>query len=273
MHRSNHRVLCTIAGFDPTGGAGIGVDLAVFEAYGAVGKAVVTVETEQDEGGVRRLGARDPHVVAEELRAVLDDHDPAAIKIGALGTQAMAEAVAEVLSGGNMRWVVLDPVLAASAGGPLLEPDAVSRLVEILGSVVDVVTPNAPEADVLLGDTQLPLDLFRKRALAKASALCNQGWDAALLKGGHSPNGKHLEDVLADGSGVSTFERVLLEGPNVRGTGCALSSAIAGYLAQDASLWTACYRAGNWVHALIAEAHAAGRPTLNPSAVALPGAD
>ena len=273
MHRSNHRVLCTIAGFDPTGGAGVGVDLAVFEAFGAVGKAVVTVETEQDEGGVRRLGARDPHVVAEELRAVLDDDDPAGIKIGALGTRALAEAVAEVLGDGNDRWVVLDPVLSASAGGHLLEPNAVAHLVGILGSVVDVVTPNAPEADVLLGDTPLPLDLFQPRALAKAFALCNQGWSAALLKGGHSPNGQRLEDVLADGSGVSTFERIVLDGPDVRGTGCALSSAIAGYLAQGASLWTACHRAGDWVHALIAEAHAAGRPTLNPSAVALPGAD
>ena len=253
----------------------MGVDLAVFEAFGARGRAVVTVETDQGPDGVRSLGARDPSLVAEELENVLLDLDPAAVKIGALGTRAIAEAVARTLDDGNIRPVVFDPVLAASAGGHLLEPDAVPHLADILGPVVDVLTPNIPEAEALLGDQRAhweaeaaDLDLGGP-AGRLAAALCKQRWETVLVKGGHA-EGDELWDLLAEDGGLSSFQRPRLEGPEIRGTGCALSAAIAGFLSQGASPWTACNRAGLWVHQLIAEAHAAGRQTLDPAAVPLP---
>ena len=267
MHRSNHRVLCTIAGFDPTGGAGIGVDLAVFEAFGAVGKAVVTVETEQDEGGVRRLGARDPALVAEELARVLVEDDPAALKIGALGTLGIVETVAAVLAEAPPRPVVLDPVLEASSGGALLAPDAIAHLHRLLGPHVTLLTPNVPEAARLI-------DLDRCGEAPEtellASVLVARGWSAALVKGGHA-TGATILDALCMLRGVTTaLPHPRLDGPEVRGTGCALSAAIAGQLAAGVDLERAATTATAWLHDLIAEAHAAGRRTLDPSAVPLP---
>ena len=263
MHRSNHRVLCTIAGFDPTGGAGIGVDRAVFAAFGARARAVVTVETDQGPDGVRRLGARDPAQVAAELRRILAEDDPAALKLGALGTLAIVEAVAAVLAEMPPRPVVFDPVLAASAGGALLEPAAIPHLVGLLGPHVTLLTPNLPEAQQLAARD----DLTDQHALARV--LCKQGWQAVLVKGGHAEGTDVVVvDVAFAGAGeddlvwAGAFEP--LDGPGIRGTGCALASATAARLGRGDGLGEAIETASHQLQRWMRDAHAAGRTVLPP---------
>lgn len=263
MHRSNHRVLCTIAGFDPTGSAGWGVDLAVFEALGCRGRAVVTAETEQGSAGVLAVEPKKPASVASELTRVLAEDAPAALKTGMLATAGIVDAVAATLAAAAARPLVVDPVLAAGAGGALLEDAAIPALAARLGPHATLLTPNRPEAARLLGLEAI------EDAEDAAQALRAAGWDAVLLKDGHGA-GPEVVDVLATASGTLRYRRPRLPGGNVRGTGCALAAAIAGWLARGTPLPEAVERAGDWLHRLIAEAHASARPTLDVRAVRLP---
>ncbi|MDF1699641.1 MAG: bifunctional hydroxymethylpyrimidine kinase/phosphomethylpyrimidine kinase, partial [Planctomycetota bacterium] len=172
-------MLCTIAGFDPTGSAGWGVDLAVFEALGCRGRAVVTADTEQGPAGVLAVEPKKPASVARELGRVLAEDDPAALKTGMLATAGIVDAVAAALAAAAPRPLVVDPVLAAGAGGDLLEAAAIPTLAARLGPHATLRTPNRPEAARLLG-----LEAIDDAETA-AQALRAAGWAAVLLKDGH----------------------------------------------------------------------------------------
>jgi len=243
--------LCTIAGLDPTGGAGIAADLRTFAAHGAWGIAVVAAITVQDDSGVRRVEPIEPALVAEQLRIALGQ-GPAAVKLGMLATAEIVGVVAGSL-GTYAGPVVLDPVLAASAGGALLAAAGVDRLLEALGPRTTLLTPNLPEAARLLGRPALR----DGDALGAARALHAMGWKAVLLKGGHGEGGRCVDHLVAEG-GERSFARARIPGPTLRGTGCALASALAACLAAGASPAEAAESAGKWLHARIVLARAAG---------------
>lgn len=239
------------------------VDRAVFEAFGAEARVVVTVETDQGPDGVRRLGARNPALIAEELRRVLAEDDPAALKLGALGTLAIVEAIAGVLAEATPRPVVFDPVLAASSGGALLEPDALPHLAGLLGPHVTLLTPNLPEARRLADRP----GLAAQDALSRV--LCKQGWRAVLVKGGHADG---ADTVVVDVARVGPADDDIVwagafdpvEGPEIRGTGCALASGIAACLGRGEALDQAIETASHQLQRWMRSAHAAGRSVLPP---------
>lgn len=249
-------MLCTIAGLDPTGGAGIAADLRTFAALGGWGTAVVTAIALQDEGGVRAVHPVAPDAVRDQLRAALARY-PAALKTGMLATANLLAAVADVLDAAEVPPLVVDPVLAAGAGGALLEDAALAGLAERLAPHATLLTPNLPEAARLLDRAAIAPGEER----AAATALLELGWQAVLLKGGHG-QGATCIDHLVGPEGAQAFSRPRLAGPTLRGTGCTLASAIAAHLGRGMPLADAVEGAGDWLHEQIARAHAAGARTL-----------
>jgi hydroxymethylpyrimidine/phosphomethylpyrimidine kinase len=243
------RVALTIAGSDPTGGAGLQLDLQVFALHGVHGMAVPTALTVQTTKGVRRTNPVFPSVVSEQLSALLDDVPPQALKLGMLATDDVLLAVAHVLDRHAIPRVV-DPVFRASDGAFLLEQRALGNLVERLVDGAALVTPNLPEAEALTGETD------PERA---ARAFLELGAHAVLVKGGHA-EGPDSDDLLATREGAYVWLRATRSsvGP-VHGTGCALSAAITARLARGESLEAAVRAAKDWVARAIAGSHALGK--------------
>jgi hydroxymethylpyrimidine/phosphomethylpyrimidine kinase len=233
------RVALSIAGSDPTGGAGLQSDLQVFRALGVHGAGVVTALTVQDLLKVHEVLPVFPNVVLEQLRKLLPDLRPDAVKIGMLASDDVARMVELGLSdlahgSGERPPIVLDPVMAASDGTPLLERRALGMLQDIVASAT-LVTPNLPEAALLTGcDVST-----RAGAETAARELVTQlGAAAALIKGGHREEAP--DDLFAErsGSGVSLtwLDSEWIDGGPVHGTGCALASAVTAELAKGRSL-------------------------------------
>jgi hydroxymethylpyrimidine/phosphomethylpyrimidine kinase len=216
----------TIAGSDPSGGAGIQADLKTFSALGGYGMSVITGLTAQNTLGVRGVSAVPSAFVTEQLDAVFDDVRVDAVKIGMLATADVIEAVAAVLRVRRPPYVVLDPVMVAKSGDRLLAANAVSSLREVLLPLVDLVTPNLPEAADLLGAaSSVAPAADEEEMVAQASALAALG-PAVLLKGGHL-GGLESPDLLISSSGVVRFSAPRVDTKSDHGTGCTLSSAIA----------------------------------------------
>jgi hydroxymethylpyrimidine kinase/phosphomethylpyrimidine kinase/thiamine-phosphate diphosphorylase len=224
-------VVLTIAGSDPSGGAGIQRDLRTFAALGVDGVSVITAVTAQNTRGVHGLYTIPARHLAAQLDAVLSDIPVAAVKIGMLGGPAQVVAVADALRRYRPPNVVLDPVLAATGGEPLLSPAGREALLARLIPLCDLVTPNLAEVQALLGAA-----VARAIDAAEAAApLLARGAGAVLVKGGHLSGAP--VDVLIQSSIEPVFfigERV--QTPHTHGTGCLLSSAIAAFLARGASL-------------------------------------
>ncbi len=241
--QANHLPLCTIAGSDPTGGAGLQGDLRTFAALGARGTAVVTAVTVQDRERVTAVFPVPPDVVGEQLEAALAVWRPAGCKTGMLWSGDTIRAVAEALTGSDLPLVV-DPVLRASVGQPLAEEGAVEAYRSALLPCATVVTPNADEAGALLG-IRAPAPGRESEDAAKA--LLDLGCDAVVLTGGDS-GGERAVDVVATRSEAKprsiVAERV--EGAH-HGTGCAFSAALTCELAAGASIETAVVNAKAYV--------------------------
>lgn len=216
----------TIAGVDPSGGAGIGADLKTFSALGVYGMSVVTALTAQNTRGVTGVELVSPAFVTQQIDAVFADVRVDAVKIGMVATADIARAIADALRRHGAQHVVLDPVMVAKGGDRLLAEEAVAALRSELLPLAEIVTPNLPEAAVLLSGEE-PRDID---AMADAGhALVALGAQAALVKGGHL-EGDDSTDVLVDRSGVAMFAAVRIPTRNTHGTGCTLSSAIAALL-------------------------------------------
>jgi hydroxymethylpyrimidine/phosphomethylpyrimidine kinase len=221
--------LLTIAGVDPSGGAGIQADLKTFSALGGYGMSVVTGLTAQNTRGVRAVHPVPAQFVTQQLDAVFDDVRVDAVKIGMLGTAEVVAAVAAVLAARRPPYVVLDPVMVAKSGDRLLSLDAVACLRDVLLPRVDLVTPNLPEAADLLG---MPEAASEEQMREQLDALRKLG-PAVLLKGGHL-GGPHSPDLLA-APGVEEPARLTaprVETTSDHGTGCTLSAAIAALRPQ-----------------------------------------
>ncbi len=241
-------VALTIAGSDPTGGAGLQMDLAVFAHHFVHGMAVPTALTVQTTQGVHRTLPVFPNIVGEQLTMLLADIRPSVIKLGMLASDDVLLRVANTLDGYSEIPRVVDPVLRASDGAFLLERRAWGSLVERLIAGAALVTPNLPEAEALTGERD------PERA---AAALLEAGARAVLVKGGHADG--PADDLLATPIGVTWLRGVRIAGAPVHGTGCALSAAIASRLARGAELHDAVRGAKAWVARAIADAQPLGR--------------
>ena len=222
------RVALSIAGSDPSGGAGVQADLKTFAALGTYGTAVLTALTAQSTRGVAGVLVVDPDFVRRQLDVLLDDVSVHATKIGMLAGAATARAVAGVLRSREVGPVVLDPVMVATSGDRLLDADAVAVVRDELLPLADVVTPNVPEAAVLLG---VPAARGLDECVEQAELLLARGGTAVLLKGGHL-SGDDSVDVLARQDGTRLLSRPRLATTATHGTGCTLSSAVAALLAR-----------------------------------------
>lgn len=219
----------SIAGSDPSGGAGVQGDLKTFAALGCYGMAAISALTVQNTRGVLAVQVVEPDFLAAEIEAIFADIRVDAVKIGMLGSVANVEALGAVLARWKPRYVVLDPVLAATCGAPLGAAGLARALVRHLLPLASVVTPNLPEARQLAGLEGTPSAL--------GHALRASGARAVLVKGGHAEvAGESLCDVLVDGDGEASFVMPRLATRNSHGTGCTLASAIACGLASGLHL-------------------------------------
>ncbi|QPS34597.1 bifunctional hydroxymethylpyrimidine kinase/phosphomethylpyrimidine kinase [Brevibacterium casei] len=239
----------SIAGTDPTGGAGIHADLKAFSARGTYGMAAITAVVAQNTRGVRSFMPLDPSFVGEQIDAVLDDVRVDAVKIGMVANAAIAEVIAERLQYHEAETVVLDPVMVAKSGDRLLDDDAVAAIRDTLVPLATIITPNLPEAAVLLDTT----DVTRLGQMEdQATGLRGLGCQWALLKGGHLTNETVSVDYLAGPDGISTYTSPRIETLNDHGTGCTLSSAITALL-PDHTVPESVERAKTYLHgALVA---------------------
>lgn len=222
----------TVAGSDSSGGAGIQADLKTIGAFGLYGMSVITAITAQNTIGVQRVQPVEPDLVGEQLRAVFEDIMPDAIKIGMVVSKENIQVLVQVINeyrsnGRSFPFIVLDPVLVSTSGRVLLEPEAETALKEELFPMVNLITPNLPEAEQLIGYSINKND-DRERA---AEALSGKYGCSVLIKGGH---GSSADDLLFHaGKGVhSWYAGARIENSNTHGTGCTLSSAIACGMAQ-----------------------------------------
>ncbi|WP_040338944.1 bifunctional hydroxymethylpyrimidine kinase/phosphomethylpyrimidine kinase [Candidatus Blastococcus massiliensis] len=221
-------VALSVAGSDPSGGAGIQADLKTFSALGAYGTAALTALTAQNTRGVTGVHPVPAPFVAEQIATLLDDVTVHAAKTGMLGTADVVRAVAFALAGRAAGPVVVDPVMVATSGARLVDEDAVAAVRTDLLPVADLVTPNVPEAAALL---EVPPARSVDEMTGQARTLLELGPGAVLLKGGHL-GGTESVDVLATADDVLTFARPRIATRATHGTGCTLSAAIAALLAR-----------------------------------------
>lgn len=243
-------IALTIAGLDPSGGAGIAADLKTFSALGVYGAAVATALTAQNTKGVFGIHDVPADFIAAQLDAVFGDLAIGAVKIGMLGSAAAIDAVAGALDRYQPRNTVLDPVMIASSGQALLRGTAPARLRELIARA-HVLTPNLPEAAALL-DTALARDEAEMQA--QAHTLLGLGPGAVLIKGGHG-GGAESVDILVEANGTtSRFAAPRIATENTHGTGCTFASAIAAGLAKGLPLEAAVREAKAYMTAAIAAA-------------------
>ncbi len=215
--------ILSIAGSDPSGGAGIQADLKTFAARGTYGMAVLTALTAQNTQGVSGVHLVPPSFVAAQIADVFADVRVGAVKIGMIASGEIAEAVANALSPHRSVPIVLDPVMIAKGGASLLAGEAVEALTRRLLPLSTLLTPNLPEAAALLAEAEAT---DRAAMQNQAKRLLALGPKAVMLKGGHLP-GNESPDVLAMPGGLRWFEGLRVLTRNTHGTGCTLSAALA----------------------------------------------
>lgn len=231
--------ILSIAGSDPSGGAGVQADLKTFTTLGCYGMAAITALTAQNTQGVRSVVNVPERFMRDQLDAIFEDITVDAVKIGMLSSVEIMNVVADSLEKYQVQNVVLDPVMVASSGDVLMEADAIDVLKNRLIPMATLITPNIAEAEKLMRKSVLDFE-------ESAKSLLDLGAQAVLLKGGHT-KGDVARDILADKDGVSTFEAPRIYTMNTHGTGCTLSSAIAAYLGQEEPLKEACAKAKSYL--------------------------
>ena len=248
------RIALTIAGSDSGGGAGVQADLKTFQRFGVFGTSAITAITAQNTKGVSRWEAVSADLVRAQIDSVAEDLPPAAFKTGMLANAAVASSVAGAIRDNSLRNYVLDPVMVATSGDVLFEPDAIEVIRRELIPEAFLVTPNLHEAAILVGETIEDEDAM---ARAAETIVNEMGAKAVLIKGGHLASADRVVDILYDGN-VRAFRGQRLDTRNTHGTGCTLSAAITAQLAKGESLHAAVRRAIDYVHNAIATAPGLG---------------
>ena len=231
----------TIAGTDPSGGAGIQADIKTMTANGVFATCAVTALVAQNTTGVKSIVECTPDFLAEELDCVFTDIFPDAVKTGMVSSIPLIQVIAAKLKEYGAKNVVVDPVMVATSGDRLISEDAVSALKELLLPLATVLTPNIPEAEILSGMTIT--DTAGMEAAARA--ISERYGCAVLCKGGHKVN--DADDLLWRNGGGKWFHGKRIQNPNTHGTGCTLSSAIASNLAKGFDLDTSVERAKAYI--------------------------
>jgi hydroxymethylpyrimidine/phosphomethylpyrimidine kinase len=243
----------TIAGSDSGGGAGIQADLKTFSAFRVFGMSVLTAVTAQNSVGVQGVENLPPAFVAQQLRSVLDDFGTDAAKCGMLSTAGIIDAIADVLAGHRIEKLVVDPVMVAKSGDPLLQADARTALADRILPLALVVTPNLPEAEVLAG-----MRVVEPEDMEEAARRIHvMGPRYVLVKGGHLKG--DATDLLWNGREFTRFTAARVDSANTHGTGCTFSAAIAAGLARGQALGDAIRSAKAYVTRAIREGFKAGR--------------
>ena len=247
----------TIAGSDSGGGAGIQADLKTFAAHRVHGLSAIAALTAQHTRGVTAVNVPPMDFLRAQLDACFDDFDIHAVKLGMLATAEVIGVVADALHAHRPAAVIVDPVMVATSGAKLLEDSALQAMRMQLLPLAHVVTPNLPEAELLLG-----------RAIADATAMRQAARDllalgarAVFLKGGHLPGDADVVDLYCDEDGLAetSHPRLPLE---AHGTGCTLASAIAARRAQGMPMKDACLAASDYVHAALRGGYRPGRSDI-----------
>ena len=243
-------VALTIAGSDSSGGAGIQADLKTFAALGVYGATVITALTAQNTRGVSAIHPVPPDMIAAQCDAVFDDLDVAAVKIGMLGGRGTVEAVVAAVKRWSPRHVVLDPVMVATSGDRLLPADAVDALRTSLVPAASIITPNLPEAAILLSE---PLASNDAAIESQGRRPLSLGCQFVLIKGGHG-HGSESIDYLIGANSTLPLAAPRIATTSTHGTGCSLSSAIAAGLAKGEDMEKAVRNAKAFVSAAISSA-------------------
>jgi hydroxymethylpyrimidine/phosphomethylpyrimidine kinase len=244
----------SIAGFDPSGGAGALADIKTFAAMGCFGTAAVTSLTFQNTVAVYGAAHQTAEVLRSQIESVMDDFEIAAVKIGMTPTRELIEAVAEIVEKKRLPNVVVDTVIRSTSGYDLIDEDAVGSLIERLLPLADVITPNMAEAERLTGSEAQDLDGMKRAArriheMSAAPKSRRTARRAVLVKGGHMEG--EATDVLFDGGDFHIFGAPKIETRETRGTGCTLSSAIAALLARGCDVPEAVARAKQYLSEIL----------------------
>jgi hydroxymethylpyrimidine/phosphomethylpyrimidine kinase len=255
-------VILTIAGFDPSSGAGVTADIKTIAAHGCYGVACITALTVQSTAGVRGVHTVDPELVTETLTELVADVDIAAVHIGMLGTGEIVKALSDFLENrarkARLPNVVLDPILKASSGADLLDASGVKLLTEKLIPLADVVTPNIDEAAALTGLKVTDIEEMK----AAAARLHELGCPAVVVTGGHLEKATDLLSLkTAQGIEYEVFKAERQRSNSTHGTGCAFATAMACHLALGRGLAEAALLAKTYVTAAISYGHDLGRGT------------
>lgn len=247
--RDSIPVVVTIAGTDPSGGAGVQADIKTISATGSYAASIITALVAQNTQTVGAVQAVDPLFVAQQWEMVFSDLAVAAVKIGMLHRTEIVDVVTTALDRNPLPYVVLDPVMVAKNGAPLVSADVIERLKHRLLPYCFLITPNIPEAEVLLGRT-----IDSEAAMIRAAIdLGQQSGNHVLLKGGHLTGDLARDCLYQQGQAdVVWFTAARLHTKNTHGTGCTLSAAIASYLAQGFVLSEAVQNAKTYLTAAIA---------------------
>jgi hydroxymethylpyrimidine/phosphomethylpyrimidine kinase len=247
-------IALTIAGSDSGGGAGIQADLKTFAALGVYGASVITAVTAQDTQRVYGFVEMEPAFVAQQIDAVLGDIGADAVKTGMLSSAPIIEAVADRVKHWDVTKLVVDPVMVAKGGDKLLRDDAVAALRERLLPLASVVTPNLPEAEVLLGRELRSWDDIRDGA----AEIYSWGVANVVIKGGHREDDPQATDLLFDGKDYREYSTNRVPTKNSHGTGCTFASAIAATLAKGDNVRNSVSAAKAYVTKALQEAYDIG---------------
>ena len=249
-------VVLTIAGFDPSSGAGITADIKTIAAHECYGVACITALTVQSTQGVRRVVGVDPRIIAETLEELVTDVTVEAVHIGMLGNRQVVEVVADFLVRAQLPHVVLDPILKSSSGADLLDAAGTRLLLDRLLPLAEVITPNLDEASVMTGMAVTNLDQMREGA----ARLHSLGAANVVVTGGHLEKAIDLLSfATARGTEEEVFKADRQRSNSTHGTGCAFSTAMACHLAHGRGLPEAVLLAKAYVSAAIANAHPIGQ--------------
>lgn len=241
----------TIAGSDSGGGAGIQADLKTMSSLGMYAASVITSVTAQNTCGVTAIHVIPADIIAEQIKDVMIDIEPVAVKVGMLNDSATMNIVADTLGKYDIKHLVIDPVMVATSGDRLMKEDAINTFMERLLPIADVLTPNLPEAEILAG---MKIE-DKNDVYTAAEKIIAKGCNTVLIKGGHS-DGKDKTDYLfykkEDGTrDVMIYSCNTVDTNNTHGTGCTLSSAITSYLAMGLPMCEAVGKAKNYVTAAL----------------------
>ncbi len=241
-------IALTMAGSDSGGGAGIQADLKTFSALGVYGASVITALTAQNTRGVDAIFEVPPKFIVQQIDTVASDLNVSAVKIGMLHRTEIIEAVANSLNQHQIGHIVLDPVMIAKSGDPLLQDEAIEALKSVLIPMSSIITPNIPEAARLL---RRKPEYVASNMTAAAERLLSLGCGSVLLKGGHNQASSESTDTFHDGNNATLLSNARFNTQNTHGTGCTLSSAVCAFLARKKGLNLSVKLAKDYISAAI----------------------